>query len=205
MAIHGNNKGQEEINYLEMIEEIDYIEMIEPVFKNIISNMTEESEAARNTIALNIYNLLKGSYFNYNTYISFHENRQTLRLYSTLDTIMLVSINDSILSEIENIFEKRGFFIFKRRVNESDEQQNVINTCINYNCLESAKISPTNILNTYMLELSYFNKRTNTVCKDYLNYKNYSELEDQVSKLMEFLLKKNRYDIILKLSPAINL
>jgi hypothetical protein len=81
----------------------------------------------------------------------------------------------------------------------------VVNTCINYNCLESANISPTNILNTYMLELAYFNKRINTVCKDYLSYRNYSELEDQISKLMEFLLKKNRYDIILKLSPAINL
>ena len=196
MAIHGNNKGQEETNY---------IEMIEPVFKNIISNMTEESDATKNTIAMNLYNLLRGSYFNYNVYISFHENRQILRLYSTLDTIMLISIDDSILSEIENIFEKRGFFIFKRRVNESDGQQNVINTCINYNCLESANISPTSLLNTYMLELSYFNKRTNTVCKDYLSYRNYSELEDQISKLMEFLLKKNRYDIILKLSPAINL
>ena len=44
--------------------------MIEPVFKNIISNMLEESEATRNTIAMNVYNLLRGSHFNYNTYIS---------------------------------------------------------------------------------------------------------------------------------------
>ena len=49
--------------------------MIEPVFKNIISNMTEESDATKNTIAMNLYNLLRGSYFNYNVYISFHENR----------------------------------------------------------------------------------------------------------------------------------
>lgn len=173
--------------------------MIDPAFKKAVVSSRDYSES----MCKSLYNILKSQHFYYNILKSSAYNDTIIELHTFIDKVSINNIDSLKIFEINKAFDKNNFFIFKRRSVEASSGTITYSTVIDCNYLEGVSIQRLKMTGA-VLELRYFDKKSESILKDQITYTTIEQLDDQLSELLGFLLKKNRYDIILKLGNVFN-
>ena len=149
--------------------------MIDPAFKKAVVSSKNYNE----NMCKSLYNILKSQHFYYNILKSSVYNDTIIELHtlSSLDKVSINNIDSVKIFEINKAFDKNNFFIFKRRSVEASSGTITYSTVIDCNYLEGVSIQRLEMTGA-VLELRYFNKKSESILKDYISYTTIEQLDD---------------------------